>query len=997
MRIVSFLVALATGVLACTSSSYAVGARDSADSRAVEVAHRALDRALSVGSNDVVPRDLLRSAVPGKALSVYDARTLGPAYTIVPLVDGDRTVGIMAIDPEAKAMLWCRFNVPRGRFPIVGARDAARVVAGRRVALGLAAETGEPILVQGCDKHLYWRFGSEEQSWLVDAMDESAGVRSSLDGSDRTAVIEEAVAKHARDGYAGRERDQAYDADNATSAENAPSFVNPASFVIPGLPYHFQIVDWYCGPAALQMVMDRLGEEIGQYDIGDVANEGPSYGCYDTDMRRAAHFSGMSTAIQNPALAGYAERKLGYACVDRILFTNVSQRVKNTICAGYPLYTLTWYDTGHYSGHFRVIKGYDDSLGVFVIHDPWYYGTLCGPDLLIDQTLFVDDLWAYSGHWCMVTSPWVLTPSVPSSVALGDTFSVQLRVLYPGPTVFSGAFACTDCRATISLPAGLELAGGSATVVLPNMDSADTASASWNIVAVGPGGNLGIGFQALGIVTGSSISYASYSDSIGGHAYEEVAVGSGLLAEWDEEERLTVDLATSETCFPGARAMVMGDDGATHLVWADTRDANSEIYYRRRAGGAWGAEIRLTNDPGHSTSPCIAVDPGGQLHVAWIDDRDGNYEVYYKKWDPVSGWSADERVTNYYEVDSRPAIAASASTVYLAWESRVDGYYRTATVYMAARSVGGWSTPAEIDPSASRDRYHPSLDFGTDELLHAVYERQTADTANEREEIAYRNWNGSTWSGPAVLSTSVSFSRAPVVTAGDDGRVHVVWQDGENVGGDVFYAVYDGSSWQPSEEIVTGSTEAGSPSVAADVGGGVHVAWVDWRHGESEIYCMDKDQTGWNEPTRLSMSAGASMLPTAAAGTAGEVCVVWTDLRNGNADLYFRSNSGVSGVWGLSVDAGANALFASRPWPTPFMDETRIALRLSERAPVRVEVFDIAGRLIRTLQTGTLEAGVYDLAWDGRCAGGGRAASGIYFLTCSSGGYRQARQVVLVR
>ena len=991
MRIPSFMPALAVIVIVLASASYALTAHSAIDSRAVEVARHALDRARTVGSNDVVPRELLRSAVPGEPLSVYDARTLEIAYKVVPLVDGDRTVGIMAIDSESRAMLWCRFNVPRGRFPIMGAREATRLVAGRRVAMGLVAETGEPVLVQGCDKRLYWRFESANQNWFVDAMDEAAGLRSSMDGSDRRVLVPEPAAIEARDGYRRSEADRISDEDYV------PSFVNPASFVLPGLPYHFQIVDWYCGPASLQMVMDRLGEEIGQYDIGDVANEAPSYGCYGNDMRRAAHFSGMSTAIQNPALVGYTERKLGYACVDKTIFTSIAQRVKNTICAGYPLYTLTWYDTGHYSGHFRVIKGYDDALGVFVIHDPWYYGTLCGPDLLIDQTLFVDNLWAYSNHWCMVTSPWVLASSLPSSVAVGDTFSVELRVLYPGPTVFSGAFACTDCRATISLPAGLQLAGGTATAVLPNMDSADTASVSWNVVAVGPAGKAGIGFQAQGIVSGSSTAYASYSDSIGGHAYEEVEIGSASLVDWDEEERLTVDVATSETTIPGARAMVTDDDGATHLVWADTRDANSEIYYRRRTGGAWGTEVRLTNDPGHSISPCISAGPDGRLHVAWGDDRDGNYEVYYKSWDPGSGWSLDERVTNYPEIDSRPAIAASASTVYLAWESRVDGYYRVATVKMATRSAGGWSGPAEVDPSTLRDRYHPSLDFGEDGLLHAVYERQTSDTANEREEIAYRSWNGSSWSTPAVLSTSVSFSRAPAVSAGDGGTVHVVWQDGENVGGDIFYAMFDGSGWQATEQIVTGGTEAGSPSIAVDWEGRVHVAWADWRHGESEIYYMEKDETGWSGLARLSDAAGASMLPAIAAGPAGEVSVVWTDLRAGNADLYSRNRSDLSGVPGPGVAAGSETIHLSPPWPSPFTDETRIALRLSERLPLRVEVFDVAGRLVRTLREGIFDAGTYDVVWDGRCAGGERAASGIYFLTGSCPGHRQAARIVLVR
>jgi hypothetical protein len=987
MRRICGLAAFAIALVMFTSAT----ASETADVRAVAAARKVFERAMAVGNDDVIPKQLLRSASVGKALPVYDARTLEVAYRIVPIEERGRTLGIIAVDSNGDSLLWCRFKIAHDRFPVVAATEASRIIRDRRATLGLVAESGEPILVQGCDKHIYWRFGPGNETWLVDAVKEDASVLSSVDGSNRKVITPEPAAKYIGEPLERRDSDLAPDTDRA-------SFANPPVYVIPGIPYHFQIVDWYCGPASLQMIMDWLGEEIGQYDIGDVANEDPINGCYETDMRRAAHFSGMSAAIQHPALEGYVERKLGYACIDRSLWVNMAQRLKNTICAGYPVYTLTWYDGSHTSGHFRVVKGYDDGLGVFVIHDPWYYGTLAGPDLLIDQALFVDNLWVYDNHWCMVLSPWILTPSFPASVTEGDTFKVSLKVLYPGPTVFSAGFPCSDCRATISLSSGLALAGGSPTILLPNMDSGDTANASWDVVAVGPPGDRGMAFQAQGIVTGSSTSYASYSDSIGGHAYEAVTVGAGQLAGWDAEERLTVDAATSETCWPGARAMAVGEDGAVHVVWADTRDANSEIYYRRRVSGAWGAETRLTNDPGYSHSPCIAVDPDGGLHVAWVDDRNGNYEIYYKKWDAVSGWSADERVTNYYEVDSHPAIAASTSRVYVAWESRVDGYYRTSTVYMAVRSDAGWSAPAEVDASVDRDRYRPSVAFGPGGLLHIVYERQTSDIADEKEEIAHRSWNGTSWSAPATLSTSVSFSRNPVVAVGSDSTVHVVWQDGENVGGDIFYALYDGSSWQPREEIVTGATEAGTPSVAVDGGRSVYVVWVDHRHGESEIYFVSKDTVGWHDAVRLSKATGASMLPAVAAGAAGGACVLWTDLRNGNADLYFRGRSDASGVADKpSAYTGGEPQYLSLPWPAPFMDETRVVLGLERPTPVEIDVFDVAGRLIRTLCARVVDAGVHDVVWDGRDGGGEKAAPGVYFLRCSVPNHQEVRHVVLVR
>jgi hypothetical protein len=746
------------------------------------------------------------------------------------------------------------------------------------------------------------------------------------------------------------------------------------------------------------MMMDFLGEEIGQHNIADVADDVVGVGTYSDDMRRAAHFSAMSTAIQDPGLQGYAERQLGYACMEASFFSNQAQRCKNTVHAGYPVFTLTWFDGTHSAGHYRVVKGYDDSLGVFVIHDPWYYGATSGPDLLIDQTYFVDNLWAYSGHWCMVVTPWLLTVTAPTSVAEGDTFTVGLKVEYPGPTRFGGQFLCTDCEATISLSAGLTLAGGTTTISLPDMDSGDADSVFWDVVATGSPGDWGMAFQSQGILNASCGAYPSYTDSIGGHAYATLEIGEALLADWDPEERLTTDWTSSITSFPGARAMVVEDDGTAHLVWADTRDDNSEIYYRQRSGGTWGTEVRLTIDSGHSHSPCIARAPDGGLHVAWIDDPDGNQEVYYRAWDPVGGWGATERVSVYGEVDCCPAIAAGDTAVYLAWERREGGAYRVASVQFAMRTALGWGAQLDVDASPARDSYRPSIALAPDGIVHLVYERQTAGTPDEMEKIVHKSWNGLVWSGRTGISSDLSFSRTPVIDAAPDSTLHVVWQDGENMGGDIFYVMHDGSTWQPSVQIVTGGTEAGTPSVAAAGSDEVHVVWVDHRHGDSEIYLVSFDGLDWAGETRLSSSAGASVLPAVGLDAAGNASVVWTDMRHGDADLYFRAKSGQSGVIEDPVDvAEGRTIRLSEPYPSPAVSETRLAMTLTRSEFASVGVYDVKGRLVRVLAERSYGAGTHHLVWDGKDDAGRDTASGIYFVRCSNLHGQDTKRVVRIR
>jgi hypothetical protein len=54
--------------------------------------------------------------------------------------------------------------------------------------------------------------------------------------------------------------------------------------------------------------------------------------------------------------------------------------------------------------------------------------------------------------------------------------------------------------------------------------------------------------------------------------------------------------------------------------------------------------------------------------------------------------------------------------------------------------------------------------------------------------------------------------------------------------------------------------------------------------------------------------------------------------------------------------------------PNPFEQTTRIAFNLAVEGPVRLAVFDIAGREVRRLADEHLSAGSHERSWDGRSA-----------------------------
>jgi flagellar hook assembly protein FlgD len=64
---------------------------------------------------------------------------------------------------------------------------------------------------------------------------------------------------------------------------------------------------------------------------------------------------------------------------------------------------------------------------------------------------------------------------------------------------------------------------------------------------------------------------------------------------------------------------------------------------------------------------------------------------------------------------------------------------------------------------------------------------------------------------------------------------------------------------------------------------------------------------------------------------------------------------------------------------------------------VSVGVFDVAGRLVRTLHEGAAQMSEYHTTWDGTNEHGDAVASGVYFVRVSVGSESLERKVVLLR
>ena len=114
-------------------------------------------------------------------------------------------------------------------------------------------------------------------------------------------------------------------------------------------------------------------------------------------------------------------------------------------------------------------------------------------------------------------------------------------------------------------------------------------------------------------------------------------------------------------------------------------------------------------------------------------------------------------------------------------------------------------------------------------------------------------------------------------------------------------------------------------------------------------------------------------------------------------DGMLMSGDRFSAELDLDVVGGGDDRPIGRVAPNPLNPEAVLTLRLSKAGPLRVQLYDTHGRLVRTLlDTNNIEAGMIQLRIDTRDTGAGSLGSGVYFFRASSvDGVTTGRFVVL--
>jgi hypothetical protein len=83
--------------------------------------------------------------------------------------------------------------------------------------------------------------------------------------------------------------------------------------------------------------------------------------------------------------------------------------------------------------------------------------------------------------------------------------------------------------------------------------------------------------------------------------------------------------------------------------------------------------------------------------------------------------------------------------------------------------------------------------------------------------------------------------------------------------------------------------------------------------------------------------------------------------------------------------------------PNPFNPTTVIRFDMVDAGPVKLSVFDVSGRLVRTLVNQRMPAARHQVLWDGRDSRGMSVASGVYFYRLETPSFRATKKMIMLK
>jgi hypothetical protein len=520
------------------------------------------------------------------------------------------------------------------------------------------------------------------------------------------------------------------------------------------------------------------------------------------------------------------------------------------------------------------------------------------------------------------------------------------------------------------------------------------------------------------IPTKTSPAFTSRSDVFFTTQVNINAFGQNILGDAANEPSITVDPVNPDRMMIGWRQFNTVTNNFRQAGYAYTTD------------GGLNWTFPGVIDPGvFRSDPVLDCDAEGNFYYNSLTvDNNGNYscDVYRildggVEWD--GGIDAQGGDKQWMEIDKTSGVGAG--NIYSSWTS----YYSICYPGFFTRSTNQGNSYEDC-VEVSGNPYWGTLAVGPDGAVYAVGSGEfggviVAKSTTAQNPSAVVSWdsysdvnldgeitgfidiNPQGLLGQAYIG--VDHSNGP-----GQGNIYVVasvQRNSNNDPGDVMFAksTNGGQTWSSPKRINTdlGTNKYqwfGTMSVAPN--GRIDVVWLDNRDAPSGsylsslYYCYSTDEgENWSANERLSESFDPHVgWPNQQkmgdyfdmVSDEEGAHLAWANTLNNEQDVYYGHI--IPQVTGIAEAGGLHNLSSLSSYPNPFQDQTTISYTLTSANEVELGVYDVYGKLLRTLVNEKQTAGTYNVVFSA-----GNLPGGFYFCRLNVGEETKTTGVVLIR
>ena len=578
--------------------------------------------------------------------------------------------------------------------------------------------------------------------------------------------------------------------------------------------------------------------------------------------------------------------------------------------------------------------------------------------------------------------------------------------------------------------------------------STGAVDASWTFngtaVCVQPNDQLGVVIVADG-TGGAIVAWHDLRNGTDNDIYaQRVRSVGGVDPGWPANGRKICGAAN----YQWTPAIATDGAGGAIVAWSDIRGGlNYDVYAQHvlptgTVDAAWPADGRaLCTAANNQSEISIVPDGAGGAIVSWSDPREGSgtFDIYAQHVlssgavDPV--WPANGRALSTAADDQNVPISASdgAGGAIVLWEDT-----RAGNIDLYAQRIARFGLLGTPEAEIAGVSDVPNDQGGRVKLSwNASWVDTEVDPFSGLREVdLYEVWR-SVPGGAAALSAmrgahaQSSFAEAPA----GDARTFVIMPYGAQTYAWEYLATQNAVHYIPAYSYLAStagdSTGAYNPETAflvvarnasaskywlsqPDSGysvdnlaplapapftgnyaaGATHLHWKPNSEADLADYRVYRGSSAGFVPgpaNRIASPADTGYADAGAAGSYYKLSAV--DVHGNESGFALLTPSETAGA---GSDLPLELAFAG-PKPNPATDGTLIAYSLPAETRVHLALYDLSGRLVRTLVRGAKPAGEHSTKWDLTNESGSRVPTGLYYVRFEANGRALSRPLVIIR